>query len=79
MADAISVRLDDDATKALRVLQATGLSRSEAIRNALVESANRRQRSSEIAAEVARLEASESDRAEMLAVSEMMESLRAAR
>ncbi|MCP4958938.1 MAG: ribbon-helix-helix protein, CopG family, partial [Actinomycetia bacterium] len=79
MAQAISVRLDDEAERALRALEAAGMSRSEAIRTALVESANRRRRSSELAAEVAALEADEADRAEMGAVAELMESLRAAR
>ncbi|MCP4086298.1 MAG: ribbon-helix-helix protein, CopG family, partial [Actinomycetia bacterium] len=44
MAQAISVRLDDEAEKALRALEAAGMSRSEAIRTALVESAHRRRR-----------------------------------
>ena len=35
MANAISVRLDDDAVRALHELEATGLSRSEAVREAL--------------------------------------------
>lgn len=77
MAQAISVRLDDDAEQALRALEASGLSRSEAIRVALVESARRLRRSSELAAEVARLEADDADRAEMTAVAQLMESLRA--
>lgn len=79
MAHAISVRLDDEAERALRALEAGGMSRSEAIRSALVESARRRRRSSEVAAEVAALEADEEDRAEMLQVAGLMESLRAAR
>ena len=78
MAQAISVRLDDDAEQALRALEASGLSRSEAIRVALVESARRLRRSSELAAEVAMLEADDGDRAEMAAVTQLMESLRAA-
>ena len=77
MSKAISVRLDDEAERALASLQATGLSRSEAIRAALVESAARRRRSSELAAEVAALEADEVDATEMAAVAELMESLRA--
>ena len=77
MAQAISVRLDDDAEQALRALEASGLSRSEAIRVALVESARRLRRSSELAAEVARLEADDADRAEMTAIAQLMESLRA--
>ena len=77
MARAISVRLDDDAQRALRCLEATGLSQSEAIRSALLASADRLKRRSEVAAEVAALEADEADRAEMLAIATMMESIRA--
>ena len=79
MTKAISVRLDDDAERALRALEATGLSRSDAIRSALLESARRLRRSKELAAEAAALEADEADREEMLAVAELMESLRAPR
>jgi len=79
MGQAISVRLDNEATRALRALEAAGISRSEAIRAALIESARRLRRRSELAAEVAALDADESDRAEMLAVAGLMESLRAAR
>jgi hypothetical protein len=77
MAHAISVRLDDEAERALRSLEAAGLTRSEAIRSALIDSARRLQRRSELAAEVAALEADEADREEMLAVAGLMESLRA--
>jgi hypothetical protein len=77
VARAISVRLDEDAERALRALEATGLSRSEAIRSALLESARRLQRGKELAAEVAALEADEADRVEMLTVAALMESLRA--
>lgn len=77
MAQAISVRLDDEAERALRALEASGLSRSEAIRSALVDSARRLRRGSELAAEVAALEADPADRQEMAAVSQLMESLRA--
>ncbi len=79
MAHAISVRLDDEAERALRSLEAAGLSRSEAIRSALIESARRVRRRSELAAEVAALEADDADRAEMLEVASLMESLRASR
>jgi Arc/MetJ-type ribon-helix-helix transcriptional regulator len=74
---AISVRLDDEAERALERLEATGLSRSEAIRRALVAAADRLQRRHELAAEVAALEADEADREEMLTVAALMESLRA--
>ncbi len=79
MASAISVRLDDEAERALRSLEAAGLSRSQAIRSALVQSARRLRRSSELAAEVAALEADDADRKEMLAIAGLMESLRAPR
>lgn len=77
MAQAISVRLDDEAERALERLEATGLSRSEAIRGALVAAADRLRRRSSLAAEVAALEADEADREEMQAVASLMESLRA--
>ena len=76
---AISVRLDDDALRALTQLEAAGLSRSEAIRRAIIDSANRLQRRKALAAEAAALEADEADRREMLEVAAMMESLRATR
>lgn len=78
MAKAISVRLDDDAERALRMLEATGLSRSAAIRSALLASAERVRKRSELAAEAAALEADEADRAEMLSIASMMEAMRAA-
>lgn len=78
MAQAVSVRLDDEAMRALAQLEATGQSRSEAIRRALVETASRLSDMEALAAEVAALEADEDDRAEMQAVAELMESLRAA-
>lgn len=79
MARAISVRLDDEAERALRSLEAAGLSRSEAIRSSLIASARLLRRSAELAAEVAALEADEQDREEMVAVAGLMESLRATR
>jgi predicted transcriptional regulator len=79
MGQAISVRLDDEAVKALRTLQAAGMTRSEAIRSALIVSAQRLRRSGDLAGEVAALEADDVDREEMLAVAELMESLRAPR
>jgi Arc/MetJ-type ribon-helix-helix transcriptional regulator len=79
MAQAISVRLDEEAQRALRALEAAGLSRSEAIRSALVDAALRLRRRSELAAEVAALEADGDDREEMIAVAGLMEALRAPR
>jgi antitoxin component of RelBE/YafQ-DinJ toxin-antitoxin module len=78
VATAISVRLDDEAQRALRILESSGLSTSEAIRSSLIESARKLRRSGELAKEVAALEADEDDRTEMLAVAAMMESMRAA-
>lgn len=79
MTQAISVRLDAEASGALRTLEASGLSRSEAIRSSLVEAARRVRGGAALAAEVAALEADEADRQEMLDVAELMESLRAPR
>jgi Arc/MetJ-type ribon-helix-helix transcriptional regulator len=79
MTQAVSVRLDSQALQALAQLEATGKSRSEAIRSALVDAASRLSDTNTLAAEVAALEADHADRAEMIAVSELMESLRASR
>ncbi len=76
MTQAVSVRLDDEAMRALAQLEATGKSRSEAIRTALV-AASRLGDKEALSAEVAGLEADKDVRAEMLAVAELMESLRA--
>jgi len=77
MVQPISVHLDDEALRALARLEATGLTRSEAIRTALVEAASRLHDKEVLAAEVAALEADVDDRAEMLAVADLMERLRA--
>ena len=77
MAKAVSVRLNEHVLQALGQLEATGMSRSEAIRKALVEAASRLQDMNALASEVTALEADEDDRAEMLAVADLMESLRA--
>lgn len=79
MPRAISVRLDDEAIHALAQLEATGLSRSQAIRKAVVDAAERLHRRAALAAEVRALEEDEADRREMLDVTGLMESLRAPR
>jgi hypothetical protein len=79
MARAISVRLDDEADRALRTLEASGLTQSEAIRAALLASVQRLRRSKQLALEVAALEADPDDREEMLSVASLMENLRAPR
>lgn len=74
---AISVRLDDEAQRALAQLEASGLSRSDAIRSAIVKSAQQVRRREALRQEIAMLEADEEDRREMLEVAEFMEQLRA--
>lgn len=74
--EAVSVRLDPGSMRALRKLQATGLSQSEAIRRAILESAHALRNPQLLAAEIAALEADAEDRAEMLRVAELMELLR---
>ena len=78
MTSAVSVRLDAETLQALTQLEATGLSRSEAIRRAILDSAARLHRRAALAAEVAALEADEDDRREMLKVAAVMEIMRAA-
>jgi Arc/MetJ-type ribon-helix-helix transcriptional regulator len=78
MSSAISVRLDPEALRALAQLESTGLSRSEAIRSAILDSAARLRCRATLAAEAAELEADEDDRREMLEVAALMESMRAA-
>lgn len=79
MAKAVSIRLDDDALRALSQLEASGLTRSQAVRRALIDAAHRAGRRQELAREAAALEADEDDRREMLEVAAVMESLRAPR
>jgi Arc/MetJ-type ribon-helix-helix transcriptional regulator len=73
---AISLRLDPEAERALRVLTRTGRSRSEAIRLSLIEAARRQHN---LEAEAAALAADDADRAEAAEVAAVMESLRAPR
>ncbi|MGQ0574623.1 MAG: hypothetical protein ACT4RN_10530 [Pseudonocardia sp.] len=77
MAEAISVRLDGGAERALHELEATGLSRSDAVRMALIAAARRLRDRHRLSAEVAELEADGDDRASMRAVADLMEDLRA--
>jgi antitoxin component of RelBE/YafQ-DinJ toxin-antitoxin module len=74
----VSVRLDDDALRALRVLEASGMSRSDAVRTSLVAAAERLRWPASLAAEAADLEADEADRREMQEIAAFMEQLRAA-
>ncbi|HUG84817.1 MAG TPA: hypothetical protein VMM13_09645 [Euzebya sp.] len=77
MAETISVRLDDDAQRALAELEATGLTRSEAVRAGLHAAARRLRDRQALAREAAALAADEADVAEARTVREMMEDLRA--
>ena len=77
MARMISVRLDEDAQRALSELEATGMTRSEAVRAGLETAAQQLRDRRRLAAEAAALAENESDRAELAAVNEVMEELRA--
>jgi antitoxin component of RelBE/YafQ-DinJ toxin-antitoxin module len=76
VAKAVSVRLDDDALRALARLEASGLTQSQAIRAALIEAADRRQRAATLRDEVADVAADADDRREMAQVASVMEDLR---
>lgn len=77
MANAVSVRLDDEVRKALHTLEASGMSRSEAIRRSILDAASSLRRHDALRAEVASLDADEQDQEEMLEVAALMENLRA--
>jgi Arc/MetJ-type ribon-helix-helix transcriptional regulator len=70
----ISVRLDDEAQRALECLTADGRSQSDAIRDALVRAAARRSRTS-LSAEAMRLGSDPEDRAAVAEVLTFMEAL----
>jgi predicted transcriptional regulator len=78
MAKAVSVRLDDEALRALAQLEAGGSTRSTAIRDAIVEAAARRRRADMLRAEVEEVAADPDDRREMAEVATLMEDLREA-
>jgi predicted transcriptional regulator len=77
MASAVSVRLDDEVQRALNTLEASGMSRSEAIRKSILDAASALRRKETLRNEAAALEADEQDRQEMLEVASLMENLRA--
>jgi Arc/MetJ-type ribon-helix-helix transcriptional regulator len=72
---AISVRLDDEALRALELLEGDGRSTSETIRAALVETARARRRRAALTAEAELLARDPTDRAEMAEVAALMEEL----
>jgi Arc/MetJ-type ribon-helix-helix transcriptional regulator len=71
---AISVRLDEESQRALRVLTDRGLSQSEAIRRALIDSANSAWLE-HARADAERIANDPSDRAEIAAVRALMDEL----
>jgi Arc/MetJ-type ribon-helix-helix transcriptional regulator len=71
---AISLRLDEEAERALELLMRRGRSRSEAIREAVVETARRRVYEL-AAADAARIAADEDDRREVAEVQALLEAL----
>ena len=61
MADTITFRTDDETEHALDVLTHGGASRSAAIRQAVLESASRKERAAQMRREVLRMELGEPD------------------
>jgi hypothetical protein len=76
MADTITFRPDEDASKALEVLTNDGTTVSTAVRSALIDAARRKARAA-IRAEAESLAEDESDCAEAMQVLRDMETLRA--
>lgn len=76
MADTITFRPDEDASRALAILTRDGTSISAAVRTALIEAA-RRKAAAAVRAEAEELAADEADRAEATQVLRDMETLRA--
>jgi antitoxin component of RelBE/YafQ-DinJ toxin-antitoxin module len=72
---AVSVRLDSEAARALKILESAGMTRSEAIRISLLEAAQKARHHNQIRLEVAALAADETDRKEMLEIAQFMSSL----
>jgi len=76
MADTITFRPDEDASRALELLTRDGTSVSSAVRSALIDAARARAVAS-LRAEAEALAADEQDRAEAMQVLRDMETLRA--
>lgn len=73
----VSIRLDAPAQRALRALEASGLTRSEAIRKGLTIAADQLRRMEVIRHEAEMVASDQQDRQEMLEIASFMESLRA--
>jgi hypothetical protein len=61
MADTITIRTDEETERALDVLTSEGMSRSAAIRQAVLEAANRRERGARMRREVLRMDIGQPD------------------
>jgi Arc/MetJ-type ribon-helix-helix transcriptional regulator len=61
MADTITIRTDDETEHALDVLTRDGISRSAAIRQAVLEAASRRERAARMRREILRMELGDPD------------------
>ncbi len=61
MADTITIRTDDETEHALDVLTHDGVSRSAAIRQAVLEAASRRERAAQMRREILRMDLGQSD------------------
>ena len=75
VAEAISLRLDEQTRRALLRLQQTGLSQSEAVRQAILDAATALNEPTRLAAEIAALDANPKDLAESKRLAEFMELL----
>jgi predicted transcriptional regulator len=61
MADTITIRTDDETEHALDVLTHGGVSRSAAIRQAVLETASRRERAAQMRREILRMDPGQPD------------------
>ncbi len=61
MADTITIRTDDETDHALDVLTQGGVSRSAAVRQAVLEAASRRERAAQMRREILQIDLGESD------------------
>ncbi|MHB1431037.1 MAG: hypothetical protein ACYCVZ_02825 [Streptosporangiaceae bacterium] len=61
MADTITIRTDDETEHALDVLTHGGVSRSAAIRQAVLETASRRERAAQMRREILRMDIGQPD------------------
>ena len=61
MADTITIRTDEETEHALEVLTSEGISRSAAIRQAVIEAASRREHAARMRREVLRMDIGEPD------------------